>query len=135
MPDRARRDAGITWGLAVAPFPTGVIMAVLDERFTAASWRFAGGMPGGYSFWAGILLVSAVLMVAALIRRNPDHHGRNELWFIGMFLTGLWWLMLATLFLITALFDHRANPIGVIPWGGIGVLYWAWAWFDRKRFQ
>lgn len=134
MPDRARRDAGITWALAVLPLPCGVIMATLQERFTSASWRFAFGMPGGYSIWAGLLLVSAAAMVFGLINHDPGHEHRRALWVTGMLLSGLWWVLLSVLFFFTSIADPAANPIGVAPWGFIGLLYFWWTWYERRRY-
>lgn len=134
MPNRVHRDAGITWALATMPIPCGLVMALMPERFTAASWRFAMGMPGGYATWAGLLIVAGLSMVIGLIHHDPTHEHRHALWVTGMLLAGAWWILLAAVFFFTSIFDPKANPIGVVPWGFIGVLYLWWTWFERRRW-
>lgn len=136
MPHRVRRDQAVTWILAAGPIPAGLVIALFNDRFTSRSWRFAGGMPGGYTTWSGVLLACGVLMFAALVtgrfttRRRAN---REALLIAGMFLVGVWWFLLGGMFLVTALIDPLANPLGVTAWWLICAIYWTWAWYERQR--
>lgn len=130
MPVRLQRDTAVAWLLAAWPLFIGVTIAVFSGRFTSRAWRFAAGMPGGYSMWGGILIACSVLM---LIARLGDGTRWRAMYFGGLILVGLWWFLLGALFFFTALVDPLANPLGAAWAGGIGVLYGIWAWYERRR--
>lgn len=134
MPYRVQRDHADAWILAVAPIPTGLVIALFSERFTQPAWRFAGGMPGGYAMWSGVLLVCGVLMLAAMIADQIKQRDQAAILLIsGMAITGLWWFTLGVLFLITAIRDPLANPMGVVAWWLICSFYWSYSWYERRR--
>jgi hypothetical protein len=131
MPYRLERDHAVAWLLSVWPILAGTTITVFDDRFTSRSWRFASGMPGGYSFWGGLLIVCGVLMVTSLI--VADGRRRTGMYIGGLALTGLWWVGLGMLFLRAAIADPLANPLGVVVWTPLGGLYWVWAHYERRR--
>lgn len=131
MPYRLQRDHAVAWLLSVWPVLAGVTMALFSDRFTSRSWRFANGMPGGYSFWAGILIVCGVLMIIALAAGNGSR--RTGMYIGGLVLTGTWWVGLGILFLRAAIADPLANPLGVVVWTPLGGLYFVWAHYERRR--
>lgn len=128
MPYRVRRDRAETWLLAASPIPTGLIIAIFNDRFTSRSWRFAGGIPGGYSAWAGILLVCGVGMLACM----PGVRGprRQVLLTMGMVIAGVYWFILGSVFFYTAVIDQLANPLGGVAWWTIAAYYWIWVYYE-----
>jgi hypothetical protein len=133
MPYRLQRDGAVAWMLAVLPIPTGLIISLLNERFTSHSWRFAGGMPGGYPVWGGVLLVLGAAMVVTLALRHVYSSRRLTGLFIGALAgIGVWWIALGGLFFYTALQDPLANPLGAVVWLWIGGLYFCWGHYERQ---
>lgn len=131
MPHRIRRDRADTWLLASSPLPTGLVILFFNDRFTSHSWRFAGGIPGGYPAWAGVLLVCGAVMLACLIGdRGARRHGAL---LTAMTLTGLWWFILGGLFLFTAIVDALANPLGVVAWWTICAFYWIFVHYELRQ--
>lgn len=138
MPHRTDRDKAISWLMAAAPLPTGMVMALFSERFTSRSWRFAGGIPGGYTTWSGVLLTAGVLMLAAMWANHFHFHheiNRTALLIAGMTLVGLWWFLLGALFLATAVIDPLANPLGAVVWWTVGSIYGIWAFYERRHLH
>lgn len=135
MPYRVQRDYAFAWLLAALPLPCGLIISMLNERFTSRSWRFASGIPGGYSLWGGVLIVLGVAMIAALIAAQFRIAPRGiAAAYVAAILNGVWWVMLGGVFIYVSLTDPLANPLGGVAWTWIGLLYWTWAWFERRRF-
>jgi hypothetical protein len=133
MVHRLRRDSVVSWFLAAWPVLAGVTMALFSDRFTSRSWRFASGMPGGYGWWAGVLIVCGLLMLASLLGGGVRGPHRIGLYITGLILVGVWWIGLGVLFLRAAIADPLANPLGVAVWTPLGVLYWVWAHYEAKR--
>lgn len=131
MAFRIARDYTVSWFLAAWPLPVALIIILFSDRFTSASWRFAASMPGGYGMWAGVLISCSALMLLSLAL--SDNARRTAAYFTGLGLVGLWWVMLGVFFGITAAQDRFANPIGAAVWTGIGILYWIWAFYERRR--
>lgn len=134
MPYRLRRDHAVAWMLATLPTPCGLIICLLNERFTSASWRFAGGMPGGYPMWGGVLTVLGAAMIVSLIVEHFYRSQRATIAFVAaLIFVGAWWMLLGGLFLYTASTDHLANPLGGVVWTWLGALHFIWAWYERER--
>lgn len=129
MAYKLRRDYAVAWLLAVWPVIVGTTMVAFSDRFTSRSWRFAAGMPGGYPFWAGLLIACGVLMVFAI---PGTGRRRTGMYIGGLTVVGLWWVGLGMLFLRAAIADPLANPLGVAVWTPLGVLYWGWAHYESK---
>lgn len=132
MPYRLHRDAAVAWFLAAWPLLVGVVVVTFSDRFTSRSWRFAGGMPGGYPFWGGALIACGVLMIIARIVHHQGVHVTG-MYIGGLYLVGVWWILLGGIFLITAVVDPLANPLGAAVWTGVGALYLIWAHYERRR--
>lgn len=133
MPYRIDRDNAVAWFLSVWPLLVGVVVFGFSDRFTSRSWRFAGGMPGGYPMWSGILVACGLFMMGALIAGRHRGQHVTGMYIGGLVLVGSWWIILGTLFLITAIIDPLANPLGAAVWTGVGSLYLLWAWYERHR--
>lgn len=131
MPYRLARDQADTWLLAFSPIPTGLIMALFNDRFTSSAWRFAGGIP--YSLWSGILLVCGTAMLICLV--GPRSQRKHAILVGAMFITAVWWFSLGLMFLITSILDRLANPLGVSAWWLIAGLYGVWVWYERRQVQ
>lgn len=130
MPERLKRDRAVARFLAGWAVLAGATMTLFDDRFTARSWRFGAYMPGGYQMWGGLLLSCGALMIVALMISNRR---ARAMYFGGLILVGLWWVLLGLVFLYTACVDPLANPLGVVVWTPLGILYWLWAWYERRR--
>jgi hypothetical protein len=109
---------------------------VFNERFTSRSWRFAAGIPGGYNIWAGILLVLGAAMLISLTVEHLHIYQQGIVAFITATIgVGLWWVLLGLMFLITAIRDDLANPLGGVVWLWLGALHLIWAFYERRRLD
>lgn len=134
MPYRLKRDHALAWMLAALPIPCGLTIALFNDRFTSKSWRFASGIPGGYSTWAGVLLVLGAAMIVSLIVEHFHNYQQGIVAFMTSAVgVGAWWFLLGGMFIYTAIIDPLANPLGGVVWTWIGALYWIFAWFERQR--
>lgn len=136
MPYRLARDHAFAWLLAALPLPCGLIIAMLNERFSSRSWRFASGIPGGYGMWGGVLIILGVAMLTALVVAQFWESPRGvAAAACAAVLTGAWWVMLGAVFVYVAVNDPLANPLGGVAWTWIGLMFWTWAFHEFKRFR
>ena len=97
----------------------------------------AGAGPGGYGLWGGVLIVFGALMLFRMLRGNTDavRPRRDSVFIVGLIAVGLWWMVLGGVFFFTAAVEPLASPIGAVVWTWLGLVYWIWAWHERKRFR
>jgi hypothetical protein len=134
MPYRNDRDHVVAWLLSALPIPCGLVIAMLNERFTSRAWRFAAGIPGGYAMWGGVLLVLGAVMLISLALTHFHNSDQGIVAFITATIgVGAWWILLGGMFLYTAIRDPLANPLGGVVWLWLGVLHWVWARYERRR--
>jgi hypothetical protein len=134
MPYRNERDHVVAWLLAALPIPCGLVIALLSERFTSRSWRFASGIPGGYAAWSGVLLVLGAVMIVSLALTHFHNSDQGIVAFITATIgVGAWWILLGGMFIYTAVQDSLANPLGGVVWLWLGVLYLVWAAYEKRR--
>lgn len=133
---RRPKDKTIDWTLATWPVLVGAVILAFSQRFTTSAWRFAFGVPGGYLVWGWLLVGLGAIMLYCLRKRQtvlaPSRC--NAAYLSGLMFVGLWWALLGAVFLVTAIRDPMANPLGVVVWTPIGLFYWWWAW-NLSKFR